>query len=58
MKKIKLKKRTSKPMCQLAFRVHEDEKKLIRRTARKLQCTVSDILRTAWQYFADNNDLT
>jgi uncharacterized protein (DUF1778 family) len=45
-------------MCQLAFRVHEDEKKLIRRTARKSRCTVSDLLRTAWQYFADNNGLT
>jgi uncharacterized protein (DUF1778 family) len=42
----------------MAFRVHDDEKKLIKRTARKSRCTVSDILRTAWQYFADNNDLT
>jgi uncharacterized protein (DUF1778 family) len=45
-------------MCQLAFRVHEDEEKLIRRTARKSRCTVSDLLRTAWQDFADNNGLT
>lgn len=54
--KKKILKRT-KPMCQMAFRVHDDEKKLIKRTARKSHCTVSDILRTAWQYFADNNDL-
>jgi uncharacterized protein (DUF1778 family) len=44
-------------MSRLAFRVDEIEKKLIKRTARKEKCTVSDILRTAWQYFADNNDL-
>lgn len=46
-----------KATSQLAFRVDEIEKKLVKRTARKEKCTVSDILRTAWQYFAEKHNL-
>jgi len=56
--RVNVEKRKARAMSQLAFRIDEIEKKLIKRTARKEKCTVSDILRTAWQYFAEKHNLS
>jgi uncharacterized protein (DUF1778 family) len=57
IRKFTIRKRKSMALSAMSFRLPEEEKMLIKKAARKKKCSVSDMLRTAWHYFADKHNL-
>lgn len=58
MKSVTIKRLKSKAMISLTFRLPLSDAQLVRRIARKKKCTSSDLLRSAWQEFAEKYSLT